>query len=88
MAEHALGAPGSEHVSVIDAVPTRQHRAHQGHGLVAYVGVPRGGSQVEVGLHQFPEPQPPGHRGWEDQTGMGHGVVVIEGHPEAVQAVR
>ena len=88
MPEDLLGAPGPQHVSVVDRVATGHHRVHQGQHLAA--GPVVAGSVAEVdqfvddGLH----PQPFGQGCGQRQAGVGDRVVVIEGDDEGIGGMR
>ncbi len=87
MAEHRLGVTGAQHVGVVDRVAPGQRGMDQGHGLVADVGVPWRIPQVDVLVEELPQTQVLGQRGGQDQPGVGHEALVVEGHLKPVQAV-
>ena len=78
MAEDLLGAPGPQHVSVVDRVAAGHHRVQQGQHLAA--GPVVAGSVAEV--DQF------GDGCGQRQAGIGDGVVVIEGDDEGTGGMR
>jgi hypothetical protein len=59
----------------------------EGQGLVADIGPPRRGPQIQVALDEFSQPQVLGQAGWKQKAGVGEHVRVVEGNPKAVQGV-
>ena len=86
-AQGAGGPAGAQHVGVVDAVATSQRRRNQGHHLVAGVGPPRGIAQVEALPDEFGQAQAQGEGGRQDQPGIGHQAVIVEGDTDAVGVV-
>ena len=82
--QHPPGAAGTQRVGVVDALAPGQGRGHQGHQLVAGVGPAGGISQVNVLVHQFSQTQAQGQAGGQQQPGVGHQTVVVEGDVDAV----
>ena len=78
---------GTQRISVVDAVATGQSGGHQRHQFVAGVGPAREISQVNVKVHQFAQTQAQGQGGRQDQPGVGHQAVIIEGDTDAVWMV-
>ena len=60
---------------------------HQGHQLVAGVGPAWGAAQVEVPVNQLGQAKMLGQGRRQDQPGVGHQAVVVEGDPDAVGTV-
>jgi hypothetical protein len=45
-------------------------------------------AQVDVVVEQLPQAEVLGQRGRQDQPGVGHRMLVVEGHGQGVEAVR
>ncbi len=60
----------------------QRHRLAAGPEEVGAVG------QVDGAVEDLFETEVLGGGGGQEQSGVGHGVVVIEGHPDPVKAVR
>lgn len=88
MAKHGLGGPSPQSIGALDRVTPGEHRVHQGHGLVAYVGPPRGVAQIDVGVEQGSKTEVLSQGGRLNQARVGHRVVVVEDHLHPIQAVR
>ena len=86
-AQHPGGPAGTQRVGVGDAVASGQGRRHQGQQLVAGVGPARGTAQVNVFVHQFTQTQAEGQAGGQQQPGIGHQAVVVEGDEDALGAL-
>ena len=67
--------PGAQRIGVVDAV---------GHHLVAGVGRAGGTAQVKAAGHQFTQTQAQAQGNRQDQPGVGHQSVVVEGNANAV----
>ena len=87
-AQHPPGAAGTQGVGVVNAVAAGQRRGHQGHQLVARVGPARGIPQVDVFVRQFTKPQAQGQGGGQQQPGIGHQAVIVEGDLDAVGVLK
>ena len=85
--QHPCGAAGAQHVGVIDAVAAGQCRRHQRQHLVSRVGSTRRISQVNMAVHQFTQTQMVGQGNRQEQSGIGHQTVVVEGDVDAVRVV-
>ena len=85
--ENAGGPAGAQHIGVVNTVAASQRRCNQGHHLVAGVGPARGIAQVEVLPDQFGQAQAPSQGGRQEQPGIGHQAVIVEGDTEAVGVV-
>ena len=86
--QHRLSRSRSQHIAVVDRVATGQRGVDHRHGLVADIRPPRGVTQVDVRFEQLPQSQMLGQGRRGDQPGVGHQPLVIECHPNAVQAVQ
>ena len=75
-------------VRILDTVATGQSRVDQGHGLEPDVGVPGLSTKVHVLVEELAQPEMISQRRRLDQTCVGDGMVVIEGHRNPVRAVR
>ena len=85
---HGAGGPaGAQHVGGVDAVAPSQRRRHQRHHLVAGVGPARCIAQVQALLDQLGKAQVASQGDREDQPGIGHQAVVVEGDLDAVEVV-
>jgi len=87
MAQHRGAGPGPEGISVVDAVTVGQRRVDKRHRLGAHVGVAGRVAQVDVVVEELPETEVLGQRCRQDQPGVGHRMLVVEGHADAVEAV-
>jgi len=87
MAQRGLGGSRPQRIGVVDAVAAGQCRVDQRHGLVAHVGVPGSVSQIDVVVEQLPQAEVLGQRGRQDEPGVGHQSLVVEGHRDGVEAV-
>ena len=79
--------PCAQHVGVVNAVAAGQRRRHQGQQLVSRVGSTRRISQVNVAVHQLTQTQMVGQGNRQEQSGIGHQTVIIEGDVDAVRVV-
>ena len=87
-AQHLLGTDSAQHVGIVDAVTTGQHRRHQGQHLVPRVGSARDTTQVNMAIHQLAQTQVMGQRDRQKQSGVGHQAVIVEGDLDAVGLLR
>ena len=87
-AQHLLGPASAQRVGVVDAVATGQGRRHQGQHLVPSIRTTRCISQVNVAVHQFAQTQVMGQRDRQDQSGVGHQAVIVEGDLDALKAAQ
>ena len=78
-AQGAGGPAGAQHAGVVNAVAASQRRRNQGHHLVARVRAARGAAKVEMVVDQFGQAQAPSQGGRQDQPGLGHQAVIVEG---------
>ena len=78
---------GSQHIGVVDAVAASQRGGHQRHYLVAGVGPARRITQVQALLYQLGKTEVQGQGGWEEQAGIVHQAVIVEGDLDAVEVV-
>ena len=88
MPEDLLGAPGPQHVGVIDGVAASHHRVQQGQHLTAGPVVAWSVAEVDQLVDHRLHPQPFSQRGGQCQAGVGDSVVVIEGDDEGIWGVR
>ena len=75
---------GAQHVGVVNAVAARQRRGYQGQHLVSRIRPPRRISEVNVVVDEFTQTQVLGEGDREEQPGIGHQAVVVEGDLNAV----
>ena len=88
-AADGAGRPaGAQHVGVVNAVAAGQRRRHQRQQLVPRVGSTRRISQVNVAVHQLTQTQMVGQGDRQEQSGIGHQTVIIEGDVDAVGAAQ
>ena len=85
--ENAGGPAGAQRIGVVDAVATSQRGGDQRHYLVAGVGPARRITQVQALLYQLGKTEVQGQGGWEEQAGIGHQAVIIEGDFDAVRVI-
>ena len=78
---------GSQRIGVVDAVAASQRGGDQRHYLVAGVGPARRITQVQALLYQLGKTEVQGQGGWEEQAGIGHQAVIIEGDFDAVRVI-
>ena len=69
------------------AVAASQRGGDQRHYLVAGVGPARRITQVQALLYQLGKTEVQGQGGWEEQAGIGHQAVIIEGDFDAVRVI-
>ena len=74
-------------IGVVDAISAGQRGCDQRHHLVAGVRPPRRAAEVEVTVDEFPQAQVPGEGGRQEQAGIGHQAVIVEGDTDAVGVV-
>ncbi len=87
-AAQGAGRPsGAQHVGVVDTVAARQRRGHQRHHLIAGVGSAWGAAQVEAPVNQLGQAEMLGQGGRQEQPGIGHQAVIVEGDADAVGVV-
>ena len=85
--QHPFGAPSAQRVGIINAITTSQGRRHQRQQLISPIGPIRRISQVNVVVHQIPQSQMMGQSNRQDQAGVGHQAMIIEGDLDAVRLV-
>ena len=89
--DHAVentGRPtGAQRIGVVDAVAASQRGSDQGHYLVAGVGPARRIAKVQALLYQLRKTEVQGQGGWEEQAGIVHQAVIVEGDLDAVEVV-
>jgi hypothetical protein len=88
MAEHRFGGRHPHPIRVVDAIPAGQGRLDQGHSLEAHIGPARRVAQVDELVEQLAQAQMLGQGGRGDQPGVGHRMIVVEGHADGVETVR
>ena len=76
---------GSQRIGVVDAISAGQRRGHQRHYLVAGVGPARRITQIQALLYQLGKTEVQGQGGWEEQAGIVHQAVIVEGDFDAVE---
>ena len=79
--------PARSASGVVDAVAASQRGGDQRHYLVAGVGPARRIAQVQALLYQLGKTEVQSQGGWEEQAGIGHQAVIIEGDLDAVEVV-
>ena len=72
-------SPGAQRIGGVDAVAARRGRRNPGHHLVARVRPPRRAAELKVMVNEFPQAQVPGEGGRQEQAGIGHQAVIVEG---------
>ena len=78
---------GSQRIGVVDAVATSQRGGDQRHYLVAGVGPARRITQVQALLYQLGKTEVQSQGGWEEQAGIVHQAVIVEGDLDAVRVI-
>ena len=79
--------PGAQHVGVVDAVAASQSGGHQRHHLIAGVGSAWRIAQVEPPVNQLGQAEILGQGGRQEQPGIGHQAVIVEGDLDPVGVV-
>ena len=87
-AENTNRPTGTQRIGVVDAVAARQRGSDQRQQLVPRVGPPWRPAEVEVMVDEFPQAQVPGEGGRQEQAGIGHQAVVVEGYLDAVGVLK
>ena len=87
-ADGASRPAGAQHVGVVNAVATSQRGCHQGQHLSARVGSAWCIAQVQAPVNQLWQTQVLGEGDREEQPGIGHQAVVVEGDLNAVGMVK
>ena len=77
-----------QRIGVIDAVAPGKCRVDEGHGLVTDIGPPRRVTQAHVVIEELTQAEVLGKGGDQDEPGARYRVGVVEGHVEAIEAVR
>jgi hypothetical protein len=75
VAEHSAGGAAAQQVGVVDAVPTRNHRMHQGQQLAAGMGRAGALAQVDERIGGLLDAQPLGQGGRQQQARIGDRMV-------------
>ena len=78
---------GTQRIGVVDAVAASQRGGDQRHYLVAGVGPARRITQVQALLYQLGKTEVQSQGGWEEQAGIVHQAVIVEGDLDAVEVV-
>ena len=87
-ADGASRPAGAQHVGVVNAVATSQREGHQGQHLVSRIRPPRRICEVNMVVDEFTQTQVLGEGDREEQPGIGHQAVVVEGDLNAVGMVK
>ena len=87
-AERAGRPAGAQHVGVVNAVAPSQRGGHQGQHLVSRIRPPRRICEVNMVVDEFTQTQVLGEGDREEQPGIGHQAVVVEGDLNAVGMVK
>ena len=83
-AHHPRGPARAQGVGIVNAVATRQRRCHQRQQLVSGMRPTRRIPQVHMAVHQLTQTQMMGQGQRQQQAGVGHQAVVVEGDLDAV----
>ena len=86
-AQHLCAPASAQHVGVVNAVATGQRRRHQGQQLVSRIRPTRRISQIDVMVHQLAQSQVVAQGDRQDQSGIGHQAVIVEGDVDAVRVL-
>ena len=84
VAQHTIGAASTQRVGVVNTIITGQRRCHQRQHLICHIGPTRRVSQVNVLVNQLAQTQMMGQSGRQQQSGIGHQAMVVEGGIDAV----
>ena len=87
VSSNASGPAGAQRIGVVDAVATGQRRRNQRHHLIAGVGPAWGTAQVQAPVNQLGKAEMLGQGGRQEQPGIGHQAVIVEGDADAVGVV-
>ena len=87
-ADGASRPAGAQHVGVVNAVAASQRGGHQGQHLVSRIRPPRRICEVNMVVDEFTQTQVLGEGDREEQPGIGHQAVVVEGDLNAVGMVK
>ena len=77
---------GAQHV-VVDTVAVSERGGQQRHHLIAGVGSAWAAAQAEAPVNQLGQAEMPGQGGRQEQPGIGHQAVIVEGDADAVGVV-
>ena len=86
--QHPIGSPSAQRGGGGDAVATGQSRRHQGQHLVPRVGTTRRTAQVNMAVHQLTQSQMAGQGHRQEQPGIGHQAMIVEGDVHAVGTLK
>ncbi len=86
MAKDLPGAPGAQHVAVIDAVRAQGHRRHQRHHLRPRVGRSPTVAQTDRVVDERLDPQALRKRRGEHDSRVGDRPLIIESHRDNIQS--
>ena len=86
--EHRLGAPGAQHVRVVDVTPARHHRVDQGEHLASRARPPDDAAHLHRVVDEALQTEATDERRNEQQAGVGHQSRLIEGHRQPVDSAR
>ncbi len=81
-------AARAEDVDVVDVAGAGHHGVDKGHHLAARACSAHPPGQLHLGVHQALQLESDGHRGDQQQPGVGHQVWLVEVHPDAVDGMR
>lgn len=86
MAEHSAGRTRPERIGVVDAIPARQKRVDEGHGLDPGVSVSGRAAQVDC-VQELAQAEVLGERCRQHEAGVGDETVLVEVHGQPVETV-
>ena len=69
------------------ATRTRAYHSLSARTVSCAWALPRGAAEVEVTVYEFPQAQVLGEGGRQEQAGIGHQAVIVEGDTDAVGVV-
>jgi len=87
-AQQPAGAPGPQHVAVIDAVGPEHHRVDQHHHLAPRPGRRATHTQPHAIVDETLDPKPDGERRHEHDPGVRDDPVIVEGDLNSIQSDR
>ena len=86
-AENTDRPTGAQRIGIVDAVAASQRGGDQRQHLVPRVRPARRAAKVKVMVDEFPQAQALGEGGWQQQAGIGHQAVIVEGDLDAVEVI-
>jgi hypothetical protein len=86
--EHRLGGARAQHLGVVDVGAAGDDGVHQGQHLAPRQSAADSAHQANGDVDEVLDAEAGGQRGHQQQPGVGHQVLVVEGHRDAVDSAR